>query len=230
MADLAQLVPLAAGVVISPLPIVAVVALLLSPRGRGNGLAFAAANTGIGFAVTLVAALGTAGAGAGGGHGDEFIVLGVTGLLAIGFAVLALLSWRGRPRGDAPPKPPGWLAAVDALTPARAAGLGVLMAVTNSKNLPLELKAGAIIGAHDLAPIAVVGLAALFALGAGLGVILPTALAATGAPAITAGLGRLKEEMIRHNAWIMTVLFAVLAAVEIASLIHQLTNLPGGAA
>ncbi|MFG6279197.1 hypothetical protein [Microbacterium sp. S16(2024)] len=45
---------------------------------------------------------------------------------------------------------------------------------------------------------------------------------ALGIPGITSALDRLKNEMIAHNAVIMTVLFAVLAANEAAHLIHQL--------
>lgn len=222
--ELGQLLPLAVGSIISPLPIVAIVAILLSPRGRGNGLGFALASTAVGFGFTVVAALTTAGAGAGHSDGDEVVVLILTVLLTIGFLVLAWLSWRGRPKTGAEAATPSWLAAVDSLTPLKAAGLGALMAATNSKNIPIELKAGSLIGAHDLAGPLVVLLSALFAVVAGAGVLLPTLLAASGSRAVTAGLVRLKAEMIRHNAVIMTVLFAILAAVEAGHLIHQLAR------
>jgi hypothetical protein len=221
---LAQLIPLATGIIISPLPIVAIVAILLSARGRVNGIAYSLAFTVIGLLFTLIAALGTTRAGAGHSSADDVIVIVLTAVVALGFTVLAVLSWLSRPRTGAEPKTPGWLAAVDTFTPAKAAGLGSLMALTNSKNIPLELKAGAVIGAQDLAVPAVILLAVAFGLAAGLGVLLPTILAATGSTAITNGLARLKAEMIRHNSIIMTVLFAILAAMEVSHLIQELAK------
>lgn len=221
--DLGQLLPLAVGSIISPLPIVAIVAILLSPRGRANGLGFAAATAAVGFGFTVIAAVTTAGAGSGHSNGDDTVVLILTAVLTVGFVVLAWLSWRSRPRDGAEPKTPSWLAAVDSLTPAKAAGLGALMAATNSKNIPIELKAGSLIGAQDLPLPTVILVSVLFAVVAALGVLLPTALAASGSRTITAGLVRLKAEMIRHNAAIMTVLFAILAAVEGSHLLHRLT-------
>jgi hypothetical protein len=223
MSELTALLPLAVGMAISPLPIVAVVAILLSARGRVAAPIY----TGAFFAVTLAAvavgAATSAGASAGShGAGGRIVVLVLGAVLTVGFSILAIVSWRGRPKPGTAPKPPSWLAAMDAITPTRAAGLGLLMAATNSKNLPLELKGGALIGAAHPSMVVAVLLCLGVAVVGTLTLLIPTALGATGIPSITSALDRLKNEMIEHNAVIMTVLFAVLAANEAAHLIHQL--------
>lgn len=224
MSELTALLPLAVGMAISPLPIVAVVAILLSARGRVAAPIYTATFFAVTLAVLAVGAATSAGASAGSSHGEggHIVVMVLGGLLTVGFSVMAILSWRSRPKPGTAATPPSWLAAMDAITPARAAGLGLLMAATNSKNLPLELKGGALIGAAH-APIA---LAVLLCIGVAvvgtITLLVPTALGATGIPGITSALDRLKNEMIAHNAVIMTVLFAVLAANEAAHLIHQL--------
>ncbi len=224
VSGLGQLLPLAVGIIISPLPIVAIVAILLSRRGRANGFAYAGATTLVGFAFTLIAALTTSGASSGGGATSTVIVTVLAGVLALGFGALAVVSWLGRPKAGAEPKMPGWLAAVDTMTPGKAAGLGAIMAVTNSKNIPLQLKAGALIGAHHLPVAAVIGVCVLFALVAAAGILLPTLLAAGGSALVRSALERLKTEMVRHNAIIMTVLFALLAAVEAGHVITHLVH------
>ncbi|PTT21452.1 hypothetical protein DBR36_03955 [Microbacterium sp. HMWF026] len=223
MSELTALLPLAVGMAISPLPIVAVVAILLSARGRRAAPAYTATF----FAVTLAAiaagALTAAGAsGASGGAKGNVVVVVLGALLTVGFATFAVVSWRGRPRHGQPAVAPKWLAAMDSITLGRAAGLGLLMAATNSKNLPLELKGGALIGAAHLPIAATALLCVALAVAGSLTLILPTVLGATGIPRITTALDRLKSEMIEHNAVIMTVLFAILAANEAAHLIHQL--------
>lgn len=224
MSELTSLLPLAVGMAISPLPIVAVVAILLSPRGRTAAPVYTAAFVFVTLVAIGVGAATSAGASAAApGTGARIVVLVLTALLTAGFAVFAILSWRGRPRPGDEPAAPGWLAAVDAITPSRAAGLGVLMAATNSKNLPLELKGGALLGAAHL-PIAVTALLCIaLALAGSLSIVVPAVLGATGRPAVVSALRRLKDEMIAHNAVIMTVLFAILAATEAAHLIRQLT-------
>lgn len=222
MHDLTQLIPLAVGIIISPLPIVATVAILLSARGRANGLSFVSGAISVAFAITLLGGLTSAKAGAGHSDGDDTVVFVLTAVLAIGFVVLALSSWFTRPRAGAEPKLPSWLAAIDTLTPLRAAGLGALMGLTNAKNLPLELKAGALLGAHDLPVLAVVGLSLVFAICGSLGILLPTLLALSGSARIERALQRIKGELVAHNAVIMTVLFAMLAATEISHLIRML--------
>ncbi len=224
MEHLEQLIPIAAGIMISPLPIAAIIAILLSPRAKANGFAYVGAFLLVCFAFTVVAALTTKGAGSGSSGGDEVIVLVLGILLTLGFLVLAVVSWVTRPKGGAEATMPSWLAAVDSLSAAKAFGLGVVMAVTNAKNIPLELKAGALIGASDLALPAAVGFAALFALAASLGILLPTLLAATGSHAVTRALTALKAELIAHNAIIMTVLFAILAAVQLSHVVAALAK------
>lgn len=227
MHSLQQLLPIAVGMAISPLPIVAIIAIVLSKRGRTAAPAFAATFFLVSLVFTAIGALTTAsvaGDSTGPSEASKIITLVLTIALTAGFAALAVASWLTRPKHGATPKTPGWLAAVDTMTPVRAAGLGLLMAATNSKNIPLELKGGSLIGAAQLELwiAALLGLA-LVLVGT-LTLTLPTILAATGRPAIVRALERLKTEMISHNAIIMTVLFAILAANEGAHLIHQLAG------
>lgn len=224
MPHLEQLIPIAAGIMISPLPIAAIIAILLSPRAKANGFAYVGAFLIVCFAFTVVAALTTKGAGAGGSSGDDVVVLVLGIVLSLGFLVLAVVSWVTRPKHGAAAKAPGWLLAVDNLPVGKAFGLGLVMAVTNAKNIPLELKGGALIGASDLGVPAAIGLSALFALVASLGILLPTILASTGSRTVTRALNGLKAELIAHNAIIMTVLFAILAAVQISHVVATLAK------
>ncbi len=222
MTALNQLLPLAVGMLISPLPIVAIVAILLSSRGRTAAPAYVGAFTLVTLAFVALGAISSAGASSSSSGGGKVVVLVLTILLTVGFAALAFASWFTRPRGGAAAKTPSWLAAADTITPARAAGLGFIMAVTNTKNIPLALKGGSLIGAAHLAPALAALVCLAFAVAGCLALILPTVFASTGSARIASGLERLKTEMIAHNAVIMTVLFAILAANEASHLIHQL--------
>lgn len=224
MNALSQLLPLAVGILISPLPIVAIVAIVLSARGRTAAPAFTAAFVAVTLAFIALGALSSAGASAASGtrDGSKVVVLVLTIALTAGFAAMALVSWLTRPRAGAPAKTPGWLSAIDSITPARAAGLGLVMAATNSKNIPLELKGGSLIGAAHVPPLIAALLCLAVAFVGVLALVIPTLLAATGSARVAAGLDRVKTEMMAHNAIIMTVLFAILAANEGAHLLHQL--------
>ena len=205
------------GLLISPLPLVAIIAIVLSPRARTNGAAFAGGSILVIFAVTLVTALTTTGVGASGGQGNDTIVLVVDIVLALGFLVLAVISWRSRPPAGTEAKAPGWLSAIDSMSAAKTFGLGVVMGITNGKDLPLEIKAGAHIGGTPLAAGAAIGIAAVFAIAGGLALILVTVLAATGSRTITAALGRMKGGLIAYNAAIMATVFAMLFAIQLAN-------------
>lgn len=223
MPELVQhLIPLAVGIAISPLPIAAVIAILLSPRARVNGFTFATVSMIVTAGFTVIAALTTTSAGAGGGNGDDIVVFLLSVVLAIAFLALAIASWASRPHEGKAAKPPAWLAAIDSMSAGKAAGLALLMGVTNGKNIPLELKAGAHIGAADLGLGIVLVTTVVFAFVASLGLIIPTVLAATGSRAINTGLRRLKTELISNNAIIMTVVFLLLFAMQLANVVHAL--------
>ena len=123
-----DLLPLALGVAISPVPVIAVILMLLAPRAGAASAAF-----GLGWVlgiivVTVVVLLVAGGADVGGTWGAPStaaswikLVLGVL-LLLVG-----VRQWRGRPRGDEPAPLPTWMAAIDEVTPAKGLGLGVLL-------------------------------------------------------------------------------------------------------
>src|SRR4051812_33537163 len=108
-----QVLSFGVGGALSPVPIIAVVLMLATPRGRGNGPAFLAGwvvgPTGVGTVVLLVASGGDA-SNAGAPADWVSILKLVRGVLLL---ALAAKQWRGRPRGDQQPALPSWMRTVD---------------------------------------------------------------------------------------------------------------------
>ncbi|WP_291052693.1 GAP family protein [Herbiconiux sp.] len=212
---LGEVLPLAFAVIISPLPLVAVITLLLGPKGQGNAAVFTAA-----FAVAFFALiLGLASGSKGTTQNDSFFAQVLHIVLGFAFAALffylAYRSWKKRPKKDQKPVEPKWLAAMDSFGIARSAGLGVLLGVANVKNIPIAVAAGAQIGSADLAWSLVFVCSAVFAILSSLGLIVITLVGGTGGAKVSGALASAKSSLIRHNNLIMAVLFVILGALQL---------------
>ena len=206
-----QSLPVAVGVLISPMPIVAVVLMLLTPRARANAASFLLGWVlGIGVVGAVVVLL------AGAATDDDGESPAWTAVLKLVLGVLLLWlawrSWHGRPRGGATPPTPGWMRAVDAFTPVKAFGLAVLLGAVNPKNLLLVVSGAAAIAAATSSTSAQLGALAVFVVVASLGVAAPLVVYTVTGPRATALLDELKTWMVQNNAVIMAVLLLVIGA------------------
>jgi threonine/homoserine/homoserine lactone efflux protein len=136
-----QVLPLAVGVGLSPIPIVAVIVMLVTPRARVNGPAFlvgwVAGLTLVGVVVFLASNAARANDDGEPATWVDVLKL-VLGLLLL---VIALRQWRGRRRPGDEPEEPTWTRSVDHFTPPKAAGAGVVLSAANPKNLVLVARA-----------------------------------------------------------------------------------------
>src|SRR3954447_11720889 len=112
-----QLLPLAVVVALSPVPIIAVVLMLVTPRARANGPAFVVGwIVGLGIVGAIVLAIAEPADATSDGQPATWLdvlklVLGVLLLL------VALKQWRGRTRGDGDAATPKWMGAVEGFGP-----------------------------------------------------------------------------------------------------------------
>ena len=211
-AAIGQSLPVAVGVMISPLPIVAVVLMLVSGRARANAVAFVVAwFVGVGGVALVVALLaGAATPDADGPPTWAAVVKIVLGLLLV---LLAVQQWRGRPREGVEAPVPSWMGAIDRFTPVRAGGLALLLGVVNPKNLLLVVSGGAAIataapGDTTAAVVAAVVFGAVASVGVAAPLVIYLAMGSR-APIL---LDELKAWLIQHNAVVMAVLLLVLGA------------------
>ncbi|WP_436778149.1 GAP family protein [Yinghuangia sp. YIM S09857] len=219
-----QVLSPAIGVAISPVPLIAVILMLATPRGRANGTAFA-----VGWVVALAGAMAALVAiGAGGGADDggapadwvAWVKLGV-GVL---FLLLAARQWRGRPRAGQDAELPGWMGAIDRFTAVKAAGFAFVLAVVNPKNLALVLSAAvSVAGASSAVGDRVVAGAVFVAIASACAVV-PLAVYLFGGPRAAVTLDGWKTWMAAHNAAIMTVLLLVLGAKSVGDAISGLSS------
>ncbi|WP_251151944.1 GAP family protein [Cellulosimicrobium sp. Marseille-Q4280] len=221
-AAIGQSLPVAVGVMISPLPIVAVVLMLTSGKARANAVAFLlgwfVAVGGVALVVALLA--GSAAPDSGGPAEWVAWVKIVLGLLLL---FVAVRQWRGRPRGDVEPPAPRWMAAIDSFTPVKALGLAVLLGAVNPKNLLLAVSGGAAIGSAAGGDVAVsITAAVVFALVASLGVATPVVIYVSMGTRAAALLDGLKSWLIHNNAVVMAVLLLVIGAKMIGDGISAL--------
>ncbi|MCB7135572.1 GAP family protein [Cellulosimicrobium marinum] len=209
-AAIGQSLPVAVGVMISPLPIVAVVLMLSSARATVNAAAFLVGWFVSVAGVALVVALLSEAASP-----DDAGPAPWTGWLKIALGVLLLVvavrQWRGRPREGVEPEQPRWMAAVDRFGPVQALGLAVLLGAVNPKNLLLTVSGGTAIGAAAAGSTGTSVVAAVvFGLVASAGVAMPVVVyVATGDRAAEV-LDALKAWLVQHNAVVMSVLLLVL--------------------
>jgi threonine/homoserine/homoserine lactone efflux protein len=207
-----QVLSLAVGVSLSPVPIIAVVLMLGTPRARVNGPAFVLGWI-LGLAIVGTIFLVVAG-GAGADDGGEPATWVDWVKVALGALLLlvAVKQWRGRPRAGEEAALPKWMQTIDQFTPARAFGIAAALSGINPKNLLLTAAAAAAIAqsgvdageqAVALGVFIIVG-----TLGPAAPVVIYFALGERG----THLLDELKAWMGAHNAAIMTVLCLVIGA------------------
>jgi hypothetical protein len=205
-----QSLPLAVGVALSPVPIIAVVLMLTTARARANGPAFLLGwLVGLGIVGAIVLAL----AGPGGASEEGQPAAWVSWLkllLGLGLVLVAVRQFRGRPRGDEEAPLPKWMGAIDRFGPGQALGGGAVLAGANPKNLLLAVAAAAAIAQTGIPGGQQAVAYAVFAVIGTLGVGAPVAIYLAMGERSAELLGRLKDWMGHHNAVIMAVLCLVI--------------------
>jgi threonine/homoserine/homoserine lactone efflux protein len=205
-----DLLPLAVGVAVSPVPVIAVILMLLAPRAGAASAAFGLGWT-IGVVAVTVVATAVAGSADLGSGDDPSTAASVTKLvLGILLLLLAGRQWRSRPHGDEPATLPSWMTAIDQVTPVKAAGLGVLLSAVNPKNLLLCVSAGVTVAAAALDTGEQVASVAVFTVVAVSTVVVPAVAYAVAGARMRHPLEELKGWRQANNATVMAVLLLVL--------------------
>ena len=207
-----QVLSLGVGVALSPVPIIAVVLMLATPRARSNGPAFVLGWVlGLGLLGTIVL-LVSSGADANAADGPATWVSVLELLLGLLLVAVAVKQWRDRPRGDAEPKLPTWMRKIDRFTPGRALGVAVAFAAVNPKNTLLAIGAATAIAGTGASTGAQAVALAVFVVIATLGVGTPVAIYFALGERSRELLDELKTWLGRHNNAIMAVLCLVIGA------------------
>jgi threonine/homoserine/homoserine lactone efflux protein len=218
-----QVLSFAVGVAISPLPIIGVILMLATPRARSDAFGFMAGWIGglavVGGAILLFSS--------GAGATDQGAPADWTGYLKLGLGLLLLnlarKQWASRPKGDAEPEMPGWMAKIDTYTAGNAAILGVLLSAVNPKNLLLVMGAAAAIAQTGASTGSQIGALAIFIVIASIGVATPLILYFAMGDRSKRKLDDLKVKMSHNNAAIMAVICLIIGAKLIGDAISQLS-------
>lgn len=204
-----QILPLAVGVAISPIPIIAVVLMLVTPRARANGPMFVIGWL-IGLAAIGVIVLAIAGGVEASSSDSTSGVAWVKLLLGAGLVSVALRQWRGRPHPGETATMPKWMDAIDTFSPVKALGAGVVLSAVNPKNLLLAVGAATAIGQSGISGTDQAVAYAVFTVIATVGVAIPVVIYFAMGDRAPALLASLKTWMGVHNNAIMAVLCLII--------------------
>jgi threonine/homoserine/homoserine lactone efflux protein len=209
-AAIGSMLGFAAGVAVSPLPIVAIILLLAADHGRRNGSLFAAGWF-VGLAVLGTVVLLIAGPS---NASSDTGPATWTGWLKLALGVLLLLfaakQWHGRPRDGAQPSTPKWMASLNTITPVKAFGLGAVLSTVNPKNGALTIAAAASIAATGASGVEQGVAIGLFVIIGSLGVGAPLAIYLFTGEKAAHTLESWRGWFIQNNTAIMAVLFFVI--------------------
>jgi threonine/homoserine/homoserine lactone efflux protein len=205
-----DILPMAVGVAISVVPIIAIILMLITPKARSNGLAFALGwvlglcVVGFGaLAIANASGLSSSSTASDGADGGKLIF----GLL---FLLLAVRQWRSRPKPGEEPVVPGWMSAIDSFTPGKSLGLAALLSGVNPKNLLLTVSAAATVAqSPDLSGSQQVVVMVVFILIASLTILAPLGVYLAAGDRAVEILSDWKVWLSANNAAIMCVLFLV---------------------
>jgi hypothetical protein len=204
------ILPLAVGVAISPIPIIAAILMLFSARAGSTGTGFL-----IGWVLGILVVTGlftvlsgSLTSGDSGATGVSWTQVGLGALLLM----LGLRQWRGRHDQHGPPK---WMTAIDSFTFVKAFGLGFALSAINPKNLLMGVGAGVAIGSGGLSIGQELVAIVIFTVIAASTVAVPVIAYAVARDRMRRPLDEAKAWLQANNATVMSVLFLVIGAVLI---------------
>jgi threonine/homoserine/homoserine lactone efflux protein len=192
---------------ISPVPIIAVVLMLATPRARVNGPAFLLGWVAGLFALGTIVLLVSSGIDASDDGEPATWVNWLKLVLGALLLFIALKQWRGRNASGEPPK---WMTAIDHFTPVKALGLGVLLSAVNPKNLLLTVAAAAAIAQTGISGVQQEIALGVFVLIGTLGPGIPVGIYFVLGERSKDLLDRLNSWMAANNAVIMAILMLVI--------------------
>lgn len=208
-AAIGQVLPTAVGVALSPLPIVAIVLMLVTPRGGANGPVFVVGWL-VGLAIVGAIVLLIAGGVGATDHGKPAAWVSALELsLGVLLLVAGLRQWQGRPQEREEVPTPKWMGAIETFTPVKAFGAGGLLLGVNPKNLLLTIAAASTIAQTGISAGQQAIVYAVFMVIATIGVGAPVVLYFALGSRSRQLLDRLKRWMAHNNAAILAVLFLV---------------------
>jgi hypothetical protein len=208
-----ELLPLAVGVSISPLPIIAMIVLLMSPQARISTPAFLLGwIAAITSALLIFALLSGAGLGSG---GDGAFAATARLVLGIALLFLAYREWRARPAPGETAQLPHWLGAVENMGPLAAAGLGFGIYAVNPKNLTVGIAAGVAFGSADLPFETDALVCAIYVVIAASTVLVPIAAYFIAEKRVRPWLDIMRGWLTQHNAAVMAVLLLVIGSMMV---------------
>lgn len=207
----------ATAIAISPVPIIAVILMLMSPRAGRLGYTFL-----IGWFVGVVIATTVFSLVAGvipepSESGSQPVAGVIALVLGLGLLFLGWKQWRSRPAPGTEATLPAWMSKITDMRPGAAFVLALGLAALNPKNLLLSVAAGGEIGRADLDAGQLVVVIGVFSLLASLTVLIPV-LFTTFAPRTAAtALNATRDWLTANNAVIMMVVFVILGAKVIGN-------------
>lgn len=215
-----QFLSLAVGVAISPVPIAALLLMLVTRRAKTNSplflLGWLVGLSVVGAIVLLIPGMET-------GQGEPTtangIVKGALGLLLLFGAVKA---WQGRPKEGEIAEAPGWMQKVEGFGGGAALGIGVLLTAGNPKNLLLTVGAAATITAAGLTSTEEWIALGIFVLVASLTIIVPVIAYLILGPKAEEAMTNTKDWLIQNNKTVMAVLLLVVGVSVIGDAIEIL--------
>ena len=202
--------PVAVAVAASPVPIIAVILILFTPKARTNSVAFLfgwlLGLIVVGSVVLIAGDFASDDSGESTASGVVKLVLGLV------FLLLAVRNWRSRPKEGEDPEMPGWMATIDDFGAGKSAGIAAVLSGVNPKNLALTVAAAATIAAAGLTTGEQIGAFAVFVAIASITVAAPVLVYLIMGERVEDGLNSLKEWLVANNNTVMAVLFVVFGA------------------
>jgi threonine/homoserine/homoserine lactone efflux protein len=218
-----DLLPLAIGIAISPIPIIAVILMLLSRQAAKSSTGFLIGWLAGIVAVTVVVLILVGQAG-NTSQGKPSTLSSVLKLVFGGLLLLmAIRQWQGRPKSGETGTMPKWMRAIDSFTFGKACGLGFLLSAVNPKNLLMCLGAGTTIGAAHLSAGSDVIVVAVFTVIAASTVAGPVIAYLAARARMGAPLESLRTWLTQNNAAVMAVLLLVIGVALLGKGIGGLT-------
>ena len=204
--------PLALGIALNPIAIVAGILILRTAHPRLNGLLFA-----IGWILGLLllillysrlVLLQRASARAAGWDVPSVIWVGIGVLLLLA----AARAMRGRPLPGEEPATPRWLRVIDTAGPGRIFGIGIFLATVSIRNLALLAAAAGVIGAAGLGLVEAALTAAVFIFVSSIGILVPLLVRLFGGEGADATLAAWSTWLNQHVATLTAGVMGVLGS------------------